>query len=99
MQGEVASMLAQFGMAGLIAWMWLTERRAGLARERQIEEAHRRLAQEQESLAVVLRVVEANTRAMASLEIGQRELASFIRELAPERTAPGAPAPMSHEMR
>lgn len=92
-------MLAQFGMAGLIAWMWLTERRAGLARERQIEEAHRRLTQEQESLAVVLRVVEANTRAMASLEIGQRELASLIRELAPERTAPGAAAPLSHEMR
>lgn len=85
MQGDVAGMLAQFGMAGLIAWMWLSERRAGLARERQIEEAHRRLTQEQESLGAVIRVVEANTRAMASLEMGQRGLAELIRELSAHR--------------
>lgn len=72
-------MLAQFGMAGLIAWMWLTERRAGLVREKQIEEAHRRLSQEREALGVVLGVVEANTRAMVSLELGQRELAGLLR--------------------
>lgn len=89
MQGDVAAMLAQFGMAGLIAWMWLTERRAGLARERQIEEAHRRLTQEQEAMGVLLRVVEANTRAMVSLEIGQRELATLIRACTPGREAAG----------
>lgn len=78
-QGEVVAMLAQFGMAGLIAWMWLSERRAGLARERQIEEAHRRLTAEREALALSLGVVEANTRAMVSLELGQRELSSLLR--------------------
>lgn len=93
----MAGVLAQFGMAGLIAWMWLTERRTGLARERQIEEAHRRLTQEQEAITVVLRVVEANTRAMASLEIGQRELASLIRELAPMRERSGMATQVSHE--
>lgn len=80
MQGDVASVLTQFGMAGLIAWMWLTERRAGLARERQIEEAHRRLTQEREAMGVMVSVVEANTRAMVSLELAQRELACSLRE-------------------
>jgi hypothetical protein len=81
-QGDLAGVVAQFGMAGLIAWMWLTERRAGLARERQIEEAHRRLAEDREALAVVIGVVEANTRAMVSLEIAQREMAGVLRECA-----------------
>lgn len=99
MQGEVVGVLAQFGMAGLIAWMWLTERRAGLARERQIEEAHRRLTQEQEAMGVVLRVVEANTRAMASLEIGQRELAALIRELSPGREPAGMAGPATNGAR
>lgn len=90
MQGDVIGMLAQFGMAGLIAWMWLTERRAGLVREKQIEESHRRLAQEREALGVVLGVVEANTRAMVSLELGQRELSGMLRGLAVDSGA-GAP--------
>lgn len=72
-------MVAQFGMAGLIAWMWLNERRAALVREKQIEDAHRRLTQEREALGVVLGVVEANTRAMVSLELGQRELVGLLR--------------------
>jgi hypothetical protein len=80
MQGDVVGMLAQFGMAGLIAWMWLSERRAGQVREKQIEESHRRLMQEREALGVVLGVVEANTRAMVSLELGQRELVGVLRE-------------------
>lgn len=85
--GDVVGMLAQFGMAGLIAWMWLTERRAGLVREKQIEESHRRLAQEREALGVVLGVIEANTRAMVSLELGQRELAAILRGLTGEAGA------------
>ncbi len=86
-QGDVVGMLAQFGMAGLIAWMWLTERRAGLAREKQIEDAHQRLSREREAMGVVLGVVEANTRAMVSLELGQRELAGLLREFAREGAA------------
>ena len=81
LDGEAGRWVMQFGMAGLIAWMWLTERRAGLAREKQIEEAHRQLTQGRDAMGVMLGVVEANTRAMASLEIGQRELAALIREL------------------
>mgnify|MGYP001791203191 FL=1 len=82
MYGDFVGLLTQFGMAGLIAWMWLAERRAGLARERQIEEAHHRLLGERESLGVVVGVVEANTRAMVSLELAQRELAGLLRDMA-----------------
>ncbi len=81
MYGDFVGLLTQFGMAGLIAWMWLAERRASLARERQIEEAHRRLMSERESLGVVVGVVEANTRAMVSLELAQRELATLLRDM------------------
>lgn len=80
-EGEIVGVVAQFGMAGLIAWMWLTERRSSVAREAQIEEAHRRLAHDREALGVLLGVVEANTRAMVSLELGQRELAGLLREV------------------
>jgi len=82
LEGDVVGLLTQFGMAGLIAWMWLAERRAALARERQIEDAHRRLSSERESLGVVVAVVEANTRAMVSLELAQREMAGLLREVA-----------------
>lgn len=90
MEGDLAGMLTQFGMAGLIAWMWLSERRAGLARERQIEEAHRRLVHEREMAGVVIAVVEANTRAMVALELGQRELSGYLRE----RCREGCEAPL-----
>jgi len=82
MPADVATMLAQFGMAGLIAWMWLTERRAGLERERQIEEAHRRLCESHEAMSIVVSVVEANTRAMVSLELAQRVLTDALRAAA-----------------
>ena len=89
MHGDVLGLLTQFGMAGLIAWMWLSERRTGLAREKQIEEAHRRLIHERDALGVVVGVVEANTRAMVSLELAQRELAGLMREIV--REASGSP--------
>ena len=36
MEGELLAMVTQFGVAGLIGWMWLSERRAGAAREREL---------------------------------------------------------------
>ncbi|MEO1008698.1 MAG: hypothetical protein AAFX79_09030 [Planctomycetota bacterium] len=84
-QIEVATIVAQFGMAGMIAWMWLTERRAATARERQIEDAHRRLSAERESAAALFALVEANTRALTLLEASQREIAGLLRALVPSR--------------
>jgi hypothetical protein len=83
----VVAELAQFGAAGLIAMMWLSERRSASERERRLEEAHRRLMEQGERLSAVLEVVSENSRAMASVEASQRLLASMVRGLEDERDA------------
>lgn len=79
MGAELAGALAQFGTAGLIGWMWLTERRASAERERELREAHEALVRERAQLGELMRVVSANTAALAALEAGQRELRGLLR--------------------
>lgn len=81
MDTEVLSAVSQFGVAGLICWMWLCERRASGERERQITETHRVLMQQREEQDGLIEVVRDNTRAMAALESGQRELIGAIERL------------------
>jgi hypothetical protein len=81
MEGDIATALAQFGVAGLIGWMWLTERRAGATREKQLSELHDRLMQERTHTGVLIRVVCENTRALTALEVGQRAVASALERL------------------
>jgi hypothetical protein len=89
MEAELASALAQFGAAGLIAWMWLTERRSAAERERQLTEAHRRIEQERPQLTTLLSVVQDNTRALTAIESGQRALAATLNTIAhPNTNAP-----------
>ena len=76
---ELAGALAQFGTAGLIGWMWLTERRAAGERERELRAAHEALLLERAQLGELMRVVGANTAALAALEAGQRELRALLR--------------------
>lgn len=73
--------LAQFGAAGLIGWMWLTERRAAAHRERQLDEAHRRIESDRQALGALVRLVEESARALTGLERQQRELSSAIERL------------------
>ena len=73
--------LTQFGAAGLIAWMWLTERRHALSRERLIERAHDRIEESRTQLDALLRIVEDNTRALASLEASQRLITEALEKL------------------
>lgn len=82
MEGEIAGALAQFGVAGLVGWMWLTERRAAAGRERQLTEAHDRLMGERERAETLVGLVGASTRAMTALEASQRELARVVEHLA-----------------
>lgn len=82
MEGQIASALAQFGVAGLIGWMWLSERRSAASREQQLREAHDRVRSERASVEVLSRLVESNTRALTALETGQRGLARLIEKLA-----------------
>ncbi|RMH26182.1 MAG: hypothetical protein D6693_07685 [Planctomycetota bacterium] len=74
MEQDLLNFATQFGAAGLIAWMWLSERRHAATREAQLSEAHERLAQSRVALDSLLTVVADNTRALASLEATQRAL-------------------------
>ncbi len=86
-EAEVAGVLAQFGIAGLIGWMWMTERRASASREKQITELHDRILRERTELDVLVTALKENTRAMAALEAGQRGLVALLgRVLDPART-------------
>lgn len=78
MEMELASSLAQFGVAGLIGWMWLTERRAHAAGDRMVRESHERLMQERVLVRELVKVVRANTRALSALEAGQRHLVVLL---------------------
>lgn len=86
--------LAQSGAAGLIAWMWLTERRSAAARDRQLSDLADRLTHERTTTATLLSVLGDNTRALAAIEIGQRSLATILDRLvaAVVRRAPPSPS-------
>ncbi len=71
-------MMTQFGTAGLIALMWLHERRAAAQRERQINEAHEQIKESRTELNALLGALESNTKAMTALESGQRHLVGLI---------------------
>lgn len=91
MEADMASVAAQLGAAGLIGWMWLTERRAGAVREKQLAEAHDRLVAERTSLEVILRTIENSTRVLSALEVGQRQLLDLLGRMAsPARNNGGA---------
>ncbi len=81
MEAEIVGSLTQFGVAGLVCWMWLCERRASAERERQITEAHTKLIRQDDEQRALLRVVQENTKALASLESGQRGLVGAIDRL------------------
>lgn len=80
--------LTQFGAAGLIAMIWLVERRHSATRERQLDEAHQRVTSHQRDLEAMLTVVKENTRAVQSLEGAQQRLIELIEHLSrPRRPA------------
>lgn len=79
---DIAAAVAQFGAAGLIGWMWLSERRSAGIRERQLAELQDRLMQERPQIATLIEVVRDNTRALTALEVGQRGIAGVIERLA-----------------
>lgn len=71
---EVVGSLVQFGTAGLIGWMWLTERKGSGERERQLTEAHERIVEQRVGVEALLGAMRENTRVLGQLEAGQRAL-------------------------
>lgn len=82
---DLMTLATQFGVAGLIAWMWLTERRAATAREQQLSRAHEELMQKNVQLDALLTAIGENTRAIASLEAGQRSLHALLERMSGSR--------------
>ncbi|MCB9838376.1 MAG: hypothetical protein H6813_03475 [Phycisphaeraceae bacterium] len=78
MENELMSLVAQFGSAGLIAVIWMVERRQAAARDRQLTEAHERVLQQRMELGQLLGVVSENTKAVTGLEHSQRGLVGLL---------------------
>lgn len=89
MTEPIISTFAQFGAAGLIGLLWLYERRHGAVRDRQLEEAHRRLLARERELDLLLKVLQDNTRAINTLELSQRRLIRFLDNLFSRRGVSG----------
>jgi hypothetical protein len=82
-----ATTLTQFGVAGLIGWLWLTERRAASERERHLAEAHERLSQERVALDAVLAALRDNTRVLGGVEATLRGLGADLAQARKARRA------------
>ena len=86
---DLMAMATQFGMSGLIAWMWLSERRSAAVRERQLAEAHERLMQQRVQLDALIQVVTDNARAAMAVEAGQRALIGLMEAVLGKRAPRG----------
>lgn len=97
MDAELAAAITQFGTAGLIGWLWITERRSAAERDQQLRAVHEKLVQERAGFEVVVKALTNNTRALAGVEAAQRELAQAVRELrGPGGLSNEAPARAHH---
>ena len=81
---EIVPIVTQFGAAGLIGVLWIVERRHAMQRDRQLDEAHRLIAQLHSETESLLTVVKENTRAITALEGSQRQLVRLLERLAPQ---------------
>jgi hypothetical protein len=78
MESELLLQLSQFGAAGLIGVLWILERRHAASRDRQLDEAHRRIVERERDAAVLIEVVRDNTRALSSLRGSQDRLVDLL---------------------
>ncbi|MFG0258392.1 MAG: hypothetical protein ACF8GE_10865 [Phycisphaerales bacterium JB043] len=81
MESDLLSLAAQFGAAGLIAWMWLTERRNSTSRDAQLREAHDQLREQRVQMQELLRIITENTRALTALDASNTRIAEAIERL------------------
>jgi len=96
---EALALVTQFGTAGLIGWMWLTERRAAAERDQHLATLHERLLQERRGLDVAVEALRDNTRVLAGVESGQRALLIALERMTSRRRVhmTSAATPAAHE--
>lgn len=82
MDGSLTA-LTQFGAAGLIGVLWVLERRHAVQRDRQLDEAHRKIVSSERDLEALLGVVKENTKAISTLEQSQIHLISLLERIMP----------------
>lgn len=87
---DIAAAVAQLGAAGVIGWMWLSERRGAVERERELRDSHAVVMGQRESIAALVELVRESTRVMAGLEAQQRRLEVVIERLGRGESAEGA---------
>lgn len=81
------AILTDFGAAGLIGVLWITERRQAAKRDRQLDEAHERILAHRRELDIWITLVRENANAVSRLEQAQRELvATLQRWRGPDRS-------------
>ena len=82
MDGSLTA-LTQFGAAGLIGVLWILERRHAAQRDRQLDEAHRKIVTSERDLEALLNVVKENTKAINTLQQSQIHLISLLERIVP----------------
>lgn len=80
----VLSNLTNFGAAGLMAAMWLCERRLNRTRELQLAESHQRIRRDEQRLCCLTDVVNKNTAAMVRFVQHQKEQNQILKHLVEE---------------
>ena len=85
MDAEIATIVSQFGAAGLMGLLWIAERRHAALRDGQLTEAHRLITAREHEAAALLGIVRENTRAIVTLEQTQQRLMHAIERIADRR--------------
>ena len=94
---SLAALFTQFGSAGLMGWMWLSERKGAQVRDTQLAEVQTRLLQERLQFDTLVSLARDCAHAVGTLDSGQRQIADrlsdLIRIFAPQGVLPNRPAP------
>lgn len=72
----------EFGVAGLMGFLWVWERAYSRRRERQLNDAHERIVERDEKLSVLIGLVRRNTAALVQFQQTQRHLIDVLESLA-----------------
>ena len=81
MEAEMLAGITQFGTAGLVGWLWLSERRAAATREREVTELVERIRAERAQLDAVIGLIRENTRVLSLVDAGQQRLCAAVERL------------------
>lgn len=87
---ESIESFTQFGVAGVMALLWVWERRSSRQREAELSEAHRRLMKQREELSVLIRMVRHNTQAFERFDQTQNQLRDLLIQMNREAARPAA---------